>query len=74
MLVIVIVGGVGDGDVTVAPESADLTYSEGTVITLTAVDGTDTFVSWGGDLSGSTTPETLTMDSDKVVSATFTNL
>jgi len=63
---------VGDGNVTVSPESADLTYAEGTVVTLTAEPGDGyRFDSWGGDLSGSTNPETLTMDSDKSVSALF---
>ncbi len=47
-------------------------YEENTILSLLATDtscGT-TFDQWGGDLSGSDNPTTLTMDSDKYVSAT----
>lgn len=47
-------------------------YLPGTVITLTATgDFGFKFNSWGGDLSGSENPTTITLDADKVVTATF---
>ena len=62
---------VGNG--TVALDLAGPTYPSGTVVTLTANPGTGyVFDSWSGDLAGSTNPETITMDGDKSVIATFT--
>ena len=59
------------GTITRNPDQT--TYNAGTVVTLTAAPNTGyTFTSWGGDLSGSTNPATITMDGDKSVSATFT--
>ena len=59
------------GSVTLDPAGG--TYDEVTVVTLTPVaDPGWTFDSWGDDLSGSDDPETITMDADKTVSATFT--
>ncbi len=46
-------------------------YSQGTTITLTAKTFGDSFTGWGGDCSGSSTTCTLTLDSDKTVSANF---
>jgi hypothetical protein len=47
-------------------------YNPGTKVILTAVPASNfVFNSWGGDLSGKTNPETLIMNSDKTVSATF---
>ncbi|HYX06578.1 MAG TPA: malectin domain-containing carbohydrate-binding protein, partial [Bacteroidales bacterium] len=47
-------------------------YLPGTIVTVTAMgDVGYGFDSWGGDLSGSENSITLTMDSDKTVSATF---
>jgi hypothetical protein len=48
-------------------------YTPGTVITVTAVpnSGAYIFSSWGGDLSGSTNPTTITMNSNKSISASF---
>ena len=62
---------VGSGTVTKNPNQA--TYTEGTDVTLTLfpADGW-TFAGWSGDLTGSNNPETITMDSDKTVTATFT--
>ncbi len=61
---------VGSGSVTLNPAGGS--YSEGTVITLTATPDPDyIFSSWSGDLSGSANPETITMNSDKSVTATF---
>jgi uncharacterized repeat protein (TIGR02543 family) len=62
---------VGSGTVTRNPNLA--TYPAGTSVLLTANAGTGwTFTGWSGDLNGSTNPDTITMDSDKTVTATFT--
>ncbi len=61
---------VGSGTVTVEP--AQSAYYSGTVITLTAVVSDATTFGWSGDLSGGSSPISLMMDSDKVVTATFT--
>ena len=47
------------------------TYSQGTTITLTAKSLGDNFNSWNGACSGSSPTCTLTLDSDKTVSASF---
>ncbi len=61
---------VGQGSVTRTPDQTS--YVSGTVVDLEAVPGSGwRFVSWSGDLSGSTNPVSITMDSDKVVTATF---
>jgi uncharacterized repeat protein (TIGR02543 family) len=63
---------VGDGDVTLDPAGGS--YLSGTEVDLTAVaDSGWTFTGWSGDLSGNTNPETITMDGDKTVTATFTD-
>jgi len=65
------VNSTGNGSVTLNPAGG--TYDQGTVVTLTAVpNGSDTFTSWSGDLSGSTNPTTITMNTNKTVTATFT--
>jgi uncharacterized repeat protein (TIGR02543 family) len=62
--------GTGAGSVTANPAGPD--YDYGTVVTLTATANTgSTFTGWSGDLSGTTNPITLTMDSDKTITATF---
>ncbi len=49
------------------------TYYYGDMVELTAVpDEGYMFTGWGGDLSGTVNPETLLMDGDKAVTATFT--
>jgi hypothetical protein len=65
---------VGNGSVTLDPPGG--TYDAGTVVTLTATAGNPDyeFSGWGDDLSGSTNPITMTMDTDKNVTATFTLL
>ncbi len=64
------VGIVGNGSVTREPDQA--TYNYGDVVTLTAIPTTDWyFDGWSGDLGGMTNPETLMIDSDKMVTATF---
>ena len=61
---------VGDGTVTKDPDQA--TYLYGEVVTLTAVaDPGWEFTGWDGDLTGDTTPDTIVMDGNKVVTATF---
>ena len=49
------------------------TYIPGRVVTLTATaDPGWTFSTWSGDLTGITSPITVTMNSDKVITGTFT--
>jgi uncharacterized repeat protein (TIGR02543 family) len=64
---------VGNGSVTKNPNQT--TYAEGTNVTLTAVpDGGWEFTAWSGDLTGSDNPEFIIMDSNKTVTATFTEI
>jgi hypothetical protein len=61
---------VGQGTVTLDPAGG--TYDNGTLVTLTAVpDSGCNFMGWSGALTGSTNPETITMNADKTVTATF---
>jgi len=68
----------GCGDVT--PDSAGVPgfanyYTADTVLELTASpDPNWAFSGWSGDLGGSTNPETITMNADKNVTATFQGL
>ena len=60
----------GQGSVTLDPSGG--VYEEGTVVTVTAEAGSGNFFSnWSDDLSGNENPETITMDSDKTVTANF---
>jgi uncharacterized repeat protein (TIGR02543 family) len=62
---------VGSGSVALNPPGG--TYNVGTEVTLTATpDAGYQFSGWSGDLTGSTNPATITMDSHKNVTATFT--
>jgi uncharacterized repeat protein (TIGR02543 family) len=62
---------VGQGEVLLNPDGG--TYSQGTVVTLTAsADPGWTFTGWSGDVTGDVTPAALLMDGDKAVTATFT--
>jgi uncharacterized repeat protein (TIGR02543 family) len=62
---------VGSGSVTKSPDQA--TYLSGIVVTLDPQAAADwTFTGWSGDLSGSNDPKNITMNSDKTVTATFT--
>ena len=55
------------------PGDCTETYGSGFSVTLTATASTGyTFDSWSGDLTGSTNPDTITMDSDKSVTVVFT--
>jgi hypothetical protein len=61
-----------DGSGSVALDPAGGTYINGTVVTLIPQSGTGfRFSGWSGDLSGSNNPATLTMNSNKTVTATF---
>jgi uncharacterized repeat protein (TIGR02543 family) len=62
---------VGDG--TVVREPVKATYQYGDVVTLTATaDLHWVFAGWSGDLVSSDNPDSITMDGNKVVTATFT--
>jgi uncharacterized protein YneR len=64
---------VGSGSVDLTPSGG--VYDEGTVVSLQANPDSDwEFSAWSGDLSGTTNPESITMNSDKTVTATFTKI
>jgi LPXTG-motif cell wall-anchored protein len=55
------------------PDPGSNKYNDGTVVTLTALGSNPyLFDHWGTDLSGSTNPTTITMNSDKQVDVYFT--
>lgn len=61
---------VGSGSVT--PNPAGGVYEAGSLVSLSATpDAGWVFSGWSGDLGGAANPETLLMDADKVVTATF---
>ncbi|HVP09779.1 MAG TPA: hypothetical protein VMV94_01175 [Phycisphaerae bacterium] len=61
----------GSGTITLNPPGG--TYAAGTVVTVTANAGSGyAFSQWTGDLTGSTNPTTITMNSNKSVTAVFT--
>ncbi len=63
----------GNGSITLNPTGG--TYPEDTVVTLTAVpDSGWQFDGWSGAVSGTTNPTTVTMDADKTVTATFSEI
>ena len=60
------------GSVTLAPAQPAEGYGANTSVQLTAAPATGyDFGSWSGDLSGSTNPATITMSSNKAVTANF---
>lgn len=62
----------GQGSVEFDPMPVGRTFDPGQVVTVTAVaDSGYEFISWGGDLSGSTNPIQLTVDAAKSVTANF---
>ena len=63
------------GYVVITPYFENMTYPEGTDVTLnaTAYDGY-MFSHWEGDANGSSTPITITMDSNKTVTAVFSEI
>lgn len=61
------------GNGTVAPDPVLTAYTPGQVVTVTAAaDPGWSFANWSGDFSGSTNPVAITMDSDKIITSTFT--
>jgi PKD repeat protein len=61
---------VGQGSITLDPTGG--TYDEGTIVTPNAVPGSGwQFDNWSGDLSGTANPTTITMNSNKTVTANF---
>jgi len=62
----------GGGSLTLSPTAEANQYKAGTSVELTATpaDGY-IFGTWGGDLNGSTNPASVTMDSDKEITANF---
>jgi hypothetical protein len=61
---------VGSGTVTKNPNKTTYNYNE--IVTLTANANTGwTFDHWSGDLTGTTNPTTITINSNKAVTATF---
>ena len=61
-----------NGSVTQTPLPINGTYTAGTSVSLRAVPNAGYhFVQWQGNLTGSTNPETLVMDSNKSVTAVF---
>jgi len=63
-----------DGNGTVTPAPGTHVYDAGEEVTLTATAGTAAiFSGWTGDLTGSASPATITMDRDRSVTAVFLN-
>ena len=61
---------VGNGTVAKDPDAAS--YTSGSVVTLTATPASGyVFAGWTGDLSGSANPITITLNGNRVVTATF---
>ncbi|WP_424961288.1 polysaccharide lyase family 7 protein [Ekhidna sp.] len=61
---------IGDGSITLNPSGG--TYEDGTEVTLTAIPGSgNQLQSWSGDASGTEDQITVTMNSNKSVTATF---
>jgi hypothetical protein len=59
-----------DGSVTKSPDKAS--YNDGETVTLEAIPNKEySFTNWSGDLSGSTNPATITINSNKSITANF---
>ena len=70
---ILTVNKVGSGTVVPTPDQAS--YASGTVVSLKATPAIGwKFDGWSGDAGGATNPVNVTMNSDKTVTATFTEL
>jgi len=67
------ISGGGTVSVNQQPYTSPMNFTSGTVVNLLASPSTGyNFSGWSGGLSGSTNPTTITMNSDKSVTATFT--
>ena len=65
-----VVSPLAGGSVVRSPDA--VSYAVSTTIALTATPATGySFTGWSGDLSGTKNPETITMDTDKTVTASF---
>jgi len=65
----------GAGAGTTTPSAGTHTYYEGDIVDISASPSAGwQFDHWEGSLSGSTNPTTITMDSDKAVTAVFTRI
>ena len=62
--------GTGSGTVIKSPDAISYTAGSAVILTATATAGS-TFAGWSGDATGSINPVTVTMNADKVVTATF---
>ncbi len=75
----VVSSGGGSADLSPTPltdspsTSSNLWYTLGTSVVFTASSASNSFQGWSGDLSGTSTNESLVMDSDKIVLASFGN-
>lgn len=65
---------VGMGNVTANPAPMNGVYTDGTVVTLTAVPIlNNTFINWTGAATGTATTTTVTMNANKTITATFSS-
>ncbi len=66
---------VENGSVTSNPEAIDGGYSQGTIVVLTATpDAGYQFDGWSGDTTGTTNPLTITMNANKSITPTFSQV
>ncbi|NQX59958.1 InlB B-repeat-containing protein [Paenibacillus qinlingensis] len=57
---------------TISTNPSGITHAPGTLVTVTATASAGyTFNGWSGDLNGTTNPATITMDSNKTITANF---
>jgi hypothetical protein len=63
---------IGNGTINFNPARVGLIFPTGTDVTVTAVpDSGHEFVEWGGDLTGTDNPASITVDAAKNITATF---
>ena len=61
---------VGQGSVDLSPDQTTYHYGDEVTLTATPADGYE-FAGWSGDLADGVNPQTLTMNGDKTLTATF---